>query len=77
MILTYKECIEKYGSDYLLKKEIAEKIKKEGYSEANAEAKLSQDIIIYAISKSSFNRSVTIKGGVVMRSLSREVRRAT
>lgn len=24
MILTYKDCIEKYGSDYLLKKEIAE-----------------------------------------------------
>lgn len=24
MILTYKECIERYGSDYMLKKEIAE-----------------------------------------------------
>lgn len=24
MILTYKQCIEKYGSDYMLKKEIAE-----------------------------------------------------
>ena len=24
MILTYKDCIEKYGSDHLLKKEIAE-----------------------------------------------------
>lgn len=48
-----------------------EKIKQDGYSEANAEAKLCQDIIIKAISQSSLNRNVTIKGGVVMRSLSR------
>lgn len=54
-----------------------DKIKKEGYSEANAEAKLCQDIIIKAISQSSLNRNVTIKGGVVMRSLSRNARRAT
>ena len=54
-----------------------DKIKKDGYSEANAEAKLCQDIIIKAISKSSLNRNVTIKGGVVMRSLSKNARRAT
>lgn len=54
-----------------------EKIKKDGYSEANAEAKLCQDIIIKAISNSSLNRNVTIKGGVVMRSLSKNARRAT
>ena len=54
-----------------------DKIKNEGYSEANAEAKLCQNIIISAISKSSLNRNVTIKGGVDMRSLSGEVRRAT
>lgn len=54
-----------------------EKIKQDGYSEANAEAKLCQDIIIKAISQSSLNRNVTIKGGVVMRSLSRNARRAT
>lgn len=54
-----------------------EKIKQEGYSEANAQAKLCQDIIIKAISQSSLNRNVTIKGGVVMRSLSGNVRRAT
>lgn len=39
-----------------------EKIKIEGYNEANAEAKLCQDVIINAISKSSLNRNVTIKG---------------
>ena len=54
-----------------------DRIKQEGYSEANAQAKLCQDIIIKAISKSSFSRNVTIKGGVVMRSLSGDVRRAT
>ena len=54
-----------------------DRIKKAGYNEANAEAKLCQDIIINAISKSSLNRNVAIKGGVVMRSLSGEVRRAT
>lgn len=54
-----------------------EKIKKDGYSEANAEARLCQDIIINAISRSSLNRNITIKGGVVMRSLSGNARRAT
>lgn len=54
-----------------------DKIKKDGYSEANAEAKLCQDIIIKAISQSILNRNVTIKGGVVMRSLSKNARRAT
>ena len=54
-----------------------EKIKQDGYSEANAEAKLCQDIIIKAIAQSSLNRNVTIKGGVVMRSLSKNARRAT
>lgn len=54
-----------------------DKIKNEGYSEANAETKLCQDIIIKAISQSSLSRNVTIKGGVVMRSLSKNTRRAT
>lgn len=54
-----------------------EKIKTEGYNEANAEARLCQDVIISAISKSSLSRNVTIKGGVIMRSLSGEARRAT
>ena len=54
-----------------------EKLRNEGYSEANAAAKLCQDIIIKAISESSFHRNVTIKGGVVMRSLSGDIRRAT
>ncbi len=59
-----------------LQKEI-EKMKNEGYSENNAEARLCQDIILKAISESSLNRNVTVKGGVVMRNLSKSVRRAT
>jgi len=54
-----------------------DKIRIDGYNEANAEAKLCQDIIIKAISQSSLSRNVTIKGGVVMRSLSKNERRAT
>ena len=47
-----------------------EKIKTEGYSEANAESKLCQDIVLKAIAESGMARNATIKGGVVMRSLS-------
>lgn len=54
-----------------------DKIKKDGYSEGNAEARLCQDIIIKAISQSGLNKNITIKGGVVMRSLSQNARRAT
>lgn len=53
------------------------KIMAEGYNEANAEARLCQDIILKAIAESDFCRNVTIKGGVVMRNLSGSARRAT
>ena len=49
----------------------------EGYDEELAPAKLCQDIILKAISKSKLSRNVTIKGGVVMRSLTDNIRRAT
>ena len=48
-----------------------------GYSSANAMAKTCQDIILYRISNSNLNRNVTIKGGVVMHSISKDKRRAT
>lgn len=48
-----------------------------GYGDANAQAKVCQDVILKAIAESSLNRNVTIKGGVVMRSKSGNVRRAT
>ena len=49
----------------------------EGYTELLAEARVCQDIVLKAISESSMNRNVTIKGGVVMRSITGDVRRAT
>lgn len=54
-----------------------EKVKSDGYNEANAEARVCQDIILYGIAKSLLSRNVTIKGGVVMRNLSKDARRAT
>lgn len=48
-----------------------------GYGDANAQAKVCQDIILKAIADSSLNRNVTIKGGVVMRSKTGNIRRAT
>lgn len=54
-----------------------EKIKSEGYSEANAESKLCQDIVLKAIFESGMGKNTTIKGGVVMRSISNNSRRAT
>ena len=49
----------------------------EGYSALLAEARVCQDIVLKAISESSLSRNVTIKGGVVMRSITGNVRRAT
>ena len=54
-----------------------ERIKASGYNELNAQSKLGQDIILKAISDSGMARNATIKGGVVMRSISGDARRAT
>ena len=56
---------------------LAKAVRNEGYSEVNAEARVCQDVILKAISMSSLNRNVTIKGGVVMRSITGDARRAT
>ena len=48
-----------------------------GYGNLNAQAKVCQDIILKAIAESPFNQNITIKGGVVMRSKTKNVRRAT
>ncbi len=50
---------------------------KEGYTRANAIAKMCQDIILNEIAKSPYFKNVTIKGGVVMHSISNDKRRAT
>lgn len=48
-----------------------------GYDVAHARARVCQDVILKAIAQSTLSRNVTIKGGVVMRSMTRNVRRAT
>lgn len=57
--------------------ELAWTVRNDGYSEVNAEAKVCQDVVLKAISNSSLSRNVTIKGGVVMRSITGSTRRAT
>ena len=49
----------------------------EGLTRALSSARVCQDIILKAISEGALNRNVTIKGGVVMRSLTKNNRRAT
>ena len=50
---------------------------KEGLTEELASSRVCQDIILKAISEGPLSRNVTIKGGVVMRSLTKNNRRAT
>jgi len=54
-----------------------ERMKAFGYSEQDAQAKLGQDIILKAIAEGGMTQNTTIKGGVVMRSISGNTRRAT
>ena len=53
------------------------KLKDEGYSQQNAQARICQDIILDTIAKCHLSQNITIKGGVVMRNISNDVRRAT
>jgi predicted nucleotidyltransferase component of viral defense system len=48
---------------------------KDGYTGVNAEAKVCQDIVLKAISQSRLKENVTVKGGVVMRSITDSSRR--
>ena len=48
-----------------------------GYSSLNARAKVCQDIVLKSIASGNLSRNITVKGGVVMRSKSGNVRRAT
>lgn len=57
--------------------DLKEEIVSLGYNLDDANAKICQDIILKALSNSTLNKNVTIKGGVVMRSISSNIRRAT
>ena len=54
-----------------------EQAMRDGYLGDNASAKVCQDIVLKALANSPLSRNVTIKGGVVMRSKTNNVRRAT
>ena len=57
--------------------EMVLKYESQGYALDYAEARVCQDIILRCIADGSLNRNVTIKGGVVMRSITGNIRRAT
>ena len=59
-----------------LKNMVAAEIER-GYNERTAPAKVCQDIVLKAISNGGLRRNITIKGGVVMRSKTGNIRRAT
>lgn len=58
-------------------RDMVRQAKLDGYADENAEAKVCQDIVLKALAESSLSRHVTIKGGVVIRSISKNARRAT
>ena len=58
-------------------RKITGEIRKQGYEMADARARVCQDIVLKGIVGSGLSRNVTIKGGVVMRSMTGNVRRAT
>jgi len=57
--------------------EMAEVYRKEGYTDITAEARVCQDVILKAIAESGMDHNITVKGGVVMRSITGNIRRAT
>ena len=54
--------------------EMVLKIQSLGYNPDDARARVCQDIVLKAIEKSSLSRNVTIKGGIVMRNITKNIR---
>ena len=54
-------------------REMISQARADGYQDDNAEAKVCQDIVLKAIAQGSLSRNVTVKGGVVMRSITGDV----
>ncbi|MBR5799012.1 MAG: nucleotidyl transferase AbiEii/AbiGii toxin family protein [Lachnospiraceae bacterium] len=48
-----------------------------GYEPDDARARVCQDIVLKAIAHSTLSRNVTIKGGILMRNMTQNIRRAT
>lgn len=58
-------------------REMTAKIEEMGYDIADARARVCQDVLLKAIAQSPLSHVVTIKGGVVMRSITGNIRRVT
>lgn len=57
--------------------ELVNKYINAGYSEDDAIPKVAQDIILLKIGSSKYKKNITVKGGVVMHNISKDMRRAT
>lgn len=57
--------------------ELIQEYIKLGYQEDDIASKVAQDIILLKIGKSKYAKNITIKGGVVMHNISKDLRRAT
>lgn len=57
--------------------EMMDSYAEEGLTRVLAASRVCQDIVLKALSEGPLSRNVTIKGGVVMRSLKKNNRRAT
>ena len=58
-------------------RKLMEAIRNEGYSGPAVGARVFQDLVLEAIANGPYSENITIKGGVLMRELSRSARRAT
>ncbi len=58
-------------------KDLVDKYISFGYKRIEATSKASQDVILNKIAKSDLKDNITIKGGVVIHNLSKDIRRAT
>ena len=58
-------------------KEQIDELRAKGYSAVLASAKVVHDVVLLAIGRSGFKANGTLKGGVVMSVLTRDIRRAT
>lgn len=58
-------------------KEQIEELRGHGYSAVLASAKVVHDVVLLAIARSGFKANGTLKGGVVMSALTKDIRRAT
>lgn len=57
--------------------ELVQNLRKEGFNQNLARVKVCQELFLYKLSKSKYNKVLIIKGGIVMYQLSKELRRAT